>query len=135
MFRSGLLLAGANATWVNAATITHDEDGVLTAYEIAHLNLSNTQLVTLSACQTALGDIEGNEGVFGLQRAFKMAGAKQILMSLWKVPDAQTNELMLLFYTSLLGGNNANTALRDAQLALKKKFPQPYYWAGFVTTE
>lgn len=135
MFRSGLLMAGANAAWSGNSTLINAEDGVLTAYEIAQLNLSNTQLVTLSACETALGDIEGNEGVFGLQRAFKIAGAKQILMSLWKVPDAQTDELMLLFYTSLLDGNNANTALRNAQLTLKKKFPQPYYWAGFVTTE
>ncbi len=134
MFRSGLLMAGANAAWSGDSKHTDVEDGVLTAYEIAQLNLSNAQLVALSACETALGDIENNEGVFGLQRAFKMAGVKQILMSLWKVPDAQTNELMLLFYTSLLDGNNANTALRHAQLVMKEKFP-PYYWAGFVTTE
>ena len=134
MFRSGLVLAGGNAAWKGKPVPSGTEDGILTAYEIAQMDLSNTDLVVLSACETALGDIQGNEGVIGLQRAFKMAGVKQILMSLWKVPDAQTDELMLLFYTSLLDGNNANTALRNAQLVMKAKFP-PYYWAGFVTTE
>jgi len=108
---------------------------VLTAYEISQLDLSDTRLITLSACETALGDIEeDNEGVYGLQRAFKMAGAKQILMSLWKVPDAQTTQLMFLFYTSILQGNDENTALREAQLALKEKY-SPYYWGGFVLSE
>jgi CHAT domain-containing protein/Tfp pilus assembly protein PilF len=135
MFRSGLLLAGANTIWTSNTSNKSAEDGVLTAYEISQLDLSNTQLVTLSACETALGDIgEDNEGVYGLQRAFKMAGAKQILMSLWKVPDEQTTQLMVLFYNSILQGNDENTALRKAQLIMKEKY-SPYYWAGFVLSE
>jgi CHAT domain-containing protein len=134
MFRSGLLLAGANLTWTGKTTHQNAEDGVLTAYEISHLDLSNTQLVTLSACETALGEIEDNEGVYGLQRAFIMAGAKKVLMSLWTVPDKEATELMLRFYNSLLQGNDANKALHTAQLAMKEKY-SPYYWAGFVLTE
>ena len=135
MFRSGLLLAGANAIWTGNRSKPDTDDGVLTAYEISQLDLSNTLLITLSACETALGDIEeDNEGVYGLQRAFKMAGAKQILMSLWKVPDAQTTQLMVLFYASILQGNDENTALRKAQLIMKEKY-SPYYWAGFVLSE
>jgi len=91
-------------------------------------------LITLSACETALGDIEDNEGVYGLQRAFKMAGAQRLLMSLWKVPDKETSELMLIFYTYLLQGDDASNALHNTQLAMKEKYA-PYYWAGFVLTE
>ena len=133
MFRSGLLLAGANTAW-SGNTSYAAEDGVLTAYEIAQLDLSNTKLVTLSACETALGDIQDNEGVYGLQRAFKMAGVKHVLMSLWKIPDEETSAFMLLFYSSLLKSNDPNTALHNARLAMKEKYP-PYYWAGFVVTE
>jgi len=134
MFRNGLLLAGSNAAWSGYVGISGAEDGVLTAYEISHLDLSNTKLVTLSACETAIGEIEDNEGVFGLQRAFKMAGVKQVLMSLWAVPDKETSELMNVFYRSLLQSNDANKALKIAQLAMKQKY-SPYYWAGFVLTE
>lgn len=119
MLRNGILFAGSR---------------ILTAYEIANLDLSNTKLVTLSACETAMGDIYENEGVFGLQRAFKMAGVRQVMMSLWPVPDKETSELMTGFYRSLLKGNEASKALRDTQLAMKQKYP-PYYWAAFVLTE
>jgi CHAT domain-containing protein/Tfp pilus assembly protein PilF len=134
MLRNGLLLAGSNAAWAGKQNIAGAEDGVLTAYEISHLDLGKTKLVTLSACETAIGEIEDNEGVFGLQRAFKMAGVKQVLMSLWAVPDKETGELMKMFYSSLLKSNDANKALHTAQLAMKEKYP-PYYWAGFVLTE
>lgn len=134
MLRSGLILSGANVMWTGNLPSPGLEDGVLTAYEISQLDLSNTQLVTLSACETALGDIKDNEGVYGLQRAFKMAGVQQIVMSLWKIPDEQTNQLMQLFYNAMLQGDDANTALRTAQLAMKQKYP-PYYWAGFVLLE
>lgn len=134
MFRSGILLAGSGMAWSGDTTFADAEDGVLTAYEIAQLDLSNTKLVTLSACETALGDIKDNEGVFGLQRAFKMAGVKQVLMSLWKVPDEETTKLMTLFYSFLLQDNTAGNALRKAQLIMKKNYA-PYYWAGFVLTQ
>ncbi|MEO6738234.1 MAG: CHAT domain-containing tetratricopeptide repeat protein [Ginsengibacter sp.] len=135
MFRSGLVLAGGNYTWQNKPAMPGREDGILTSYEIAQMDLSNTNLVVLSACQTALGDLQGNEGVIGLQRAFKMAGVKQLMMSLWKIPDQQTTELMTLFYKNWLGGQSTAEALRSAQLIIKEKYPSPYYWAGFVLVE
>jgi CHAT domain-containing protein/tetratricopeptide (TPR) repeat protein len=133
MFRTGLALAGANNSGENIE-MNMAEDNVLTAYEISQLDLSDTKLVTLSACETALGDIQDNEGVFGLQRAFKMAGVKRVLMSLWKVPDKETSELMELFYTNLMISNDATIALHVTQLTMKEKYA-PYYWAGFILTE
>ncbi|MCK6695809.1 MAG: CHAT domain-containing protein, partial [Thermoanaerobaculia bacterium] len=98
MIRSGLILAGGNHAWATGKPIKPGlEDGILTAYEISQMNLSNTELVVLSACETGLGDIQGNEGVYGLQRAFKIAGAKYLIMSLWQVPDKQTSLLMTTF--------------------------------------
>ncbi len=134
LFRSGLLFAGANRTWSGAKPIEGVEDGVLTAYEVSNLNLSNTKLVVLSACETGLGEQKGNEGVYGLQRSFKMAGAKYIVMSLWQVPDAQTVELMELFYKELFNGNTMREAFGKAQDKMKLKY-EPYYWAGFVLLE
>ena len=111
---------------------TNKINGIVTAQEISNLNLLNTDLVVLSACQTALGDINGSEGVYGLQRAFKMAGVKKLLMSLWEVPDAETAELMQLFYTNIFKGETYYTAFRKAQLVLKAKYKDPTKWAGFV---
>ncbi|HRH59543.1 MAG TPA: CHAT domain-containing protein [Chitinophagaceae bacterium] len=133
MLRCGLVLAASNAAWTGK-NISGREDGILTAYEIAQLDLSNTRLVVLSACETALGDINANEGVIGLQRAFKMAGVQQMILSLWKVPDAATKELMTLFYSNWLNGENAGDALRNAQLSMQQKYP-PYYWAAFILVE
>jgi CHAT domain-containing protein len=134
MFRSGLVLARGNAIWANQKIIAGKDDGILTSYEIAQMDLSNTDLVVLSACETALGDLESNEGVIGLQRAFKLAGVKQIIMSLWRVSDKQTAELMSLFYSNWLQGQSIREALRSAQLYMKAKYP-PYDWAGFVLVE
>jgi CHAT domain-containing protein len=133
MLRSGLLLAGSNETWNGRSNIAGD-DGILTAYEISDMDLGNTELLTLSACETALGDIEDNEGVFGLQRAFKMAGVKSLLMTLWTVPDKETSEFMIKFYRTLVHDRDPNEALRKTQAAMKEKYA-PYYWAGFVLTE
>lgn len=97
------------------------------------MDLSNTELVVLSACETGLGDIAGNEGVYGLQRAFKIAGVKNIMMSLWQVPDKQTSELMQLFYRNWIKEKlPIRDALLEAQNTLRKKGLEPYYWAGFV---
>ncbi|MBK6729719.1 MAG: CHAT domain-containing protein [Bacteroidetes bacterium] len=130
LMRSGIILAGGNNTWINGVTDSTQEDGILTAYEISNLNLLNTQLVVLSACETGLGDVQGTEGVYGLQRAFRMAGAKQLLVSLWKIPDQYTAEFMQLFYTALLNGDDAQTSLYKARIAMQKK-TDAYNWAAF----
>lgn len=134
MMRSGLLLAGANNSWRKTNNETNADDGILTAKEIANLDLSNCKLVVLSACETGLGQINGSEGVFGLQRAFKMAGVQNIIMSLWKVPDAQTAELFENFYAACFSGKSIQEAFSEAQNKMKEKY-SPYYWAGFVLLE
>lgn len=134
LLRSGLVLSGANRVWLGGQPLTGKEDGIVTAYEIAQLDLGRTGLVVLSACNTAMGDIRGTEGVFGLQRAFKLAGVQKMILSLWKVPDEATAELMKLFYQHYLQGKTARVALKDAQSSMRKKYP-PYYWAAFVLIE
>jgi CHAT domain-containing protein len=136
LLRSGLLLAGAANTlqqpaWPQRAAAPQ-EDGVLTAYEAKNLNLSGTELVVLSACETGLGEIKNGEGVYGLQRAFLVAGAEGVLMSLWKVDDQATLELMKVFYERWLGGADKAIALREAQLAVMRTHRDPYYWGAFV---
>ena len=107
---------------------------MLTAFEIAQMDLSNTQLVVLSACETALGDLQGSEGVFGLQRAFKMAGVKNLIVSLWQVPDKETVELMTAFYTKLFSGKPVREAFYLAQKEMRNKYT-PFFWAAFVLVE
>ena len=136
MIRSGLILAGANHAWQTGRPLGNREDGVLTAYEISQMNLRNTELVVLSACETGLGDIRGNEGVYGLQRAFRIAGAKNLIMSLWQVPDFQSRELMTAFYRQwLLNKLPIRWALLAAQQEMRDKGYEPYYWAGWVLVE
>ena len=137
LVRSGLLLAGANHTWTGSQLKDSDkEDGVLTAYEISQMDLNNTELVVLSACETGLGDILGNEGVYGLQRALKIAGAKNLIISLWKVPDKETSMLMRSFYSNWLGNKSSiRQALTFAQKELRDLGYDPYYWAGFILLE
>ena len=134
MVRSGLVLAGANQSASGTPFPVDREDGLLTAYEVSRLDLSGTELVVLSACDTGLGEVRGNEGVYGLQRAFKIAGAKYILMSLWQVPDEETAQLMTSFYRHWLTGKTVREALLQAQRTMREKYP-PYYWAGFVLME
>jgi len=133
LMRSGLVLSGANRVW-NNPDMKGEEDGVLTAYEVAQIDLRQTGLVVLSACETGLGDINGSEGVYGLQRSFKMAGVKYIIMSLWQVPDNETQEFMTLFYKNLLLLKEPKQAFAKTQLAMRKKY-DPYYWAAFVLIE
>lgn len=136
MIRSGLKFAGSKYAWKNGHPLPGGhEDGILTAYEVSQMNLSNTQLVVLSACETGLGDIRGNEGVYGLQRAFRIAGAKNVLMSLWKVPDDATEKLMTRFYSNWLAEKKPlRESFEEAQKWLRgqKGLENPYYWAGFV---
>lgn len=132
LFRSGLALAGADNTWQGNPPWQGLEDGILTAYEISNLDLSATQLVVLSACNTALGDIRGSEGVYGLQRAFKIAGAGHLLMTLWKIPDnRQVVEFMSAFYTYWFEQGDIHEAFYRTQEDMKKKY-EPYVWGAFV---
>jgi CHAT domain-containing protein len=132
MLRSGLALAGAN-TWLKAGKPPEEaEDGLLTAEDVSGLDLLATELVVLSACETGLGQVHVGEGVFGLRRAFVLAGAKTLVMSLWKVPDEPTRELMEDFYRRILAGQGRADALRAAQLTMKMKYPDPYYWGAFI---
>ncbi len=136
MLRSGLILSGGNPGWKGNQLLDDQENGILTAYEISQMNLSNTELVVLSACETGLGDIQGNEGVYGLQRAFKIAGAKYLIMSLWQVPDKQTSLLMTTFYKEWLENNmDIPDAFHAAQKELRDSGLDPYQWAGFVLVE
>ncbi|MBI4648678.1 MAG: CHAT domain-containing protein [Bacteroidia bacterium] len=133
LMRSGLVFAGANDVWCKEKQ-AEKEDGVLTAQEVAHTDMRKTQLVVMSACETGLGDIRGSEGVYGLQRAFKMAGVKFLVMSLWQVPDAETEEFMTMFYTKLLQIKDIRKAFNEAQAEMRKNY-DPYYWGAFVLIE
>lgn len=135
MLRSGLIMAGGNDRWLGEYLQHGTEDGILTSFEIAELNLSSTLLVILSACETGLGDIQGYEGVYGLQRAFRIAGVSQLIMSLWQVDDEASRIFMQEFYKGMINRRlTIFDALRNAQKALRssKRFNDPYYWAGWV---
>lgn len=144
LLQSGLIFSGANHAWTAGASALPEavEDGILTAKEIAALDLQGVDLVVLSACQTGLGAITG-EGVFGLQRAFKKAGAQSLLMTLWEVDDTATQQMMTAFYRHLTSGKSKHEALAAAQKELQQKTfttpdgatrsgTDPYYWAGFI---
>lgn len=137
LMRSGLILAGGNYAWKHGRPLQPgEEDGILTAYEISRMDLGGTRLAVLSACETGLGELRGYEGVYGLQRAFQLAGARYLLMSLWQVPDFQTQELMTAFYANMVDHHKSiPDAFEAARQALRKKYPNPFYWAGFVLVE
>lgn len=135
LLRSGLALTGINRIWKGGEHIEGLEDGILTALEVSNLNLFNTKLVVLSACETGRGDIDNTEGILGLRRAFKIAGAQQLIISLWKVPDAQTSELMQLFYARYLTGTSTHAAFEYAQQEMSRRYKNPYYWAAFLLIE
>ncbi|HEY7544873.1 MAG TPA: CHAT domain-containing protein, partial [Blastocatellia bacterium] len=127
LLRSGLALAGANLREGN-------DDGILTALEATGLNLWGTKLVVLSACDTGLGEVKNGEGVYGLRRAFVLAGAETLVMSLWPVSDYVTRELMTAYYRGLKQGQGRGEALRQVQLAMlrRKDREHPFYWASFI---
>ena len=138
MLRSGLMFAGAEATMEgikNDKETANKDNGLLTAYEMANMNLDDSELAILSACETGLGDVKAGEGVYGLQRALQIAGVDAAIISLWKVSDDATQELMKIFYNELKTAKNKPDAFRKAQIKLKEKYKEPYYWAAFVMTE
>lgn len=134
LLRSGLMFAGAEAALAdqNSKEKTESNNGILTAYEARGLNLEGTELVILSACETGLGDVKSGEGVYGLQRAFQLAGAKSTIMSLWQVNDEATALLMTYFYENWTKTKNVNKAFREAQEKLKTEYPEPYFWGAFM---
>ena len=155
MQRSGLIMAYGARAWEGKSVPKDTEDGILTAAEIATLDLSGTDIVVLSACNTALGEVT-TEGVWGLQRAFKQAGAQTIVMSLWQVDDEATAVFMQYFYEALLKGrqtlakavsidteiaehifNYPHDAIATAQRRMRQhpKYSNPYYWAGFIVVD
>ena len=131
MLRSGLLFTGANRTLKGEES--KGENGLLSAAEASLLDLRETELVVLSACETGKGEVKNSEGVYGLRKAFSDAGAQNIIMSLWKVDDKVTQEFMSRFYEIWL---NDKTTIREAfnktQLEIKAKYPEPYYWGAFI---
>lgn len=135
LLRSGIALAGANATLKSYAL---KSQGIVTSEKILGLNLQGTQMVVLSACQTGIGTVKAGEGVFGLRRAFLQAGTKSLVMSMWKVPDKETCELMVQFYENIDTGISHSRALRQAALRQKQiaeeryGFAHPVFWGAFV---
>ncbi len=132
LLKTGLLLSGAGDI-LNKTNYNYNlESGILTAYEAMSLNLDQTDLVVLSACQTGLGDIANGEGVYGLQRAFLVAGAKVLIMSMFKVDDEATQKLILNFYRKWLSTNNLRQSFVNAKKELRVDYPEPYYWGTFM---
>jgi CHAT domain-containing protein len=128
LLRSGIALAGFNPRQSGS------EDGVLTALEAAGLNLSGTELVVLSACETGLGDVANGDGVYGLRRALAVAGTDSQLQSLWIVDDFGTKDLMVSYYKRLMANVERSEALRQTQLEMlqNRQYQHPYYWAAFI---
>lgn len=137
LVRSGLVFTGVNNTWNSPETvIPHPEDGVLTAYEISNMNLSNTQLAVLSACNSGRGDITNNEGTYGLQRAFRLAGVQSMIITLWEIDDMKTKDFMKTFYTKWANEFPLNEAFRQTQKEFREKYGNDIKkWAGFVLVE
>jgi len=133
MQNAGLLFANSQSYWTNEslASNINESDGILRADEIAALDLSGCRLVVLSACQTGLGE-SNSEGVYGLQRAFKLAGVESVLMSLWSVDDNATKELMTEFYSQLIKGLSPADALKSAKNTMRRQGYSPDKWAAFV---
>jgi CHAT domain-containing protein/tetratricopeptide (TPR) repeat protein len=135
LLRSGIMMAGASVVARDTLNQNKEQDGIFTAYEASLLDLSNTDLVVLSACETGLGVDMNNQGVFGLQRAFYIAGAKNLIMSLWVVDDDATQILMSEFYKEWAlapAKENISKAFKKAQAEVRKKYSHPYFWGAFT---
>ena len=129
--RSGLIMSGANAAWIDGVKVHNVDDGVLTAEEISQMDLRNTTLAVISACESGLGNIT-NDGIEGLVRGFKSAGVKTIVVTLWKVDDAATELMMTEFYKALVSGKSRRESFDIARGVVKANYEEPFYWAPFV---
>ena len=134
LLRSGLMFTGADNTIQQLGNTGNGEgdDGILNAYEALMLNLDNTELVVLSACETGLGETKNGEGVYGLQRAFRIAGTSALMISLWEVSDEVTQKLMTSFYINWTQLKDKHKAFLKAQQEIKAKNPEPFYWGAFI---
>jgi CHAT domain-containing protein len=132
LFGSGILLAGFNSVMSGVPVGADLGQGFLTGEDASTLSLGATQMVVLSACRTGLGAAVPREGIFGLHRAFAAAGAATVVMSLWKIPDRQTGELMALFYRHLRAGSSRAQALREAKRSVRDRYPHPFFWGAFL---
>jgi len=132
LLKTGLLLRGAGDLLNKTKYNYNLESGILTAYEAMSLNLDKTDLVVLSACETGLGEVSNGEGVYGLQRAFLVAGAKVLIMSMFKVDDEATQKLILNFYKKWLTTGNMRQSFVDAKKELRVDYPEPIYWGAFM---
>ncbi len=138
LFRSGLVLAGVES---RPSEVKSENDGVFTAYEATFLDLVGTKLVVLSACDTGVGDISTGEGIYGLRRVLVIAGSESQLISLWKVADEGTKDLMTAYYEKLKQGEGRTTAIHEVQKQMLRgelqgengqSYQHPYYWASFI---
>lgn len=130
--KNPMLKAGLAFTGANMARVKGDSQGIVTGLKLAGLNLQNTDLVVLSACETGLGDVNEAEGVSGLNKAFIKAGAKNIVMSLWSVADKETAELMKSFYTNIKKSNNYQKSLKESKIEMIKQNLHPFFWSAFI---
>ena len=124
MLKAGIALSGAN--------VKGDLSGIVTALKVSALDLSQTELVVLSACESGLGEVQNSEGVMGLPKAFLQAGAREVMMSLWSVSNQKTAMLMKKFYTNVQNNQDYNTALRNAKIKMINNNMHPYYWSAFI---
>lgn len=132
LLRCGLLLAGAE-NWRQGRMIPPEVgNGILTAEDVTGLALIDTEMIVLSACQTGLGKTHAGEGVFGFRRSFVIAGARTLVLSLWKVDDRASHRLMVKFYENLKVGMGRADALHVAKLAVREQFPHPSFWGAFI---
>jgi len=132
LLRTGLLLKGAGDILDHTSTNYNSESGILTAYEAMNLNLDQTELVVLSACETGLGDLQVGEGVYGLQRAFLVAGARTLIMSMFKVDDDATQQLMVTFYRKWLDSGEMRKSFIEAKKEVRNTYKDPIYWGAFI---
>ncbi|MEH0157036.1 CHAT domain-containing protein [Limibacter armeniacum] len=131
MLNAGIVLSGVEN--YESETKFPKGDGILNAYEVMGMDLYGTELTVLSACETGLGRVQDGQGVFGLQRAFLIAGVKTLIVSLWRVDDKVTKDMMALFYQYWKNGNTKSDAFRKARSEIKQQYPDtPYYWGSFV---